>query len=194
MTIVAIVLAAGAGRRMGGPKALLGIDGTTFLARACERLARPGVGHVVAVLGHAAERVRAQGGAPDGVRLLVNPRHEDGMLGSILCGLDEAERLGGDALLLQPVDHPLVAAATVDRVVDALRGGATIAVPSWEGRRGHPAGFARSCWPALRAASPAQGARAVLRDRADSVSHVPGDPGCVAGIDTPEDYARLVSP
>src|SRR5688500_18114018 len=58
MQIVAVVLAAGAGRRMGGPKALLRMGGETFLARAARILARPGVRAVVAVLGHDADRVR----------------------------------------------------------------------------------------------------------------------------------------
>jgi CTP:molybdopterin cytidylyltransferase MocA len=85
-----------------------------------------------------------------------------------------------------------VADETVDRVVAALEEGARIAVPSYAGRRGHPAGFARRAWPALRSAAPDRGARGVLGDHPDWIVHVPGDPGCRAGIDTPEDYRRLV--
>jgi molybdenum cofactor cytidylyltransferase len=90
------------------------------------------------------------------------------------------------------VDHPLVAPETVDRVLEALARGARNAVPSHAGRRGHPGGFARDAFPALRAAPPERGARAVLHDHPEWIVHVPGDPGCVAGIDTPEDYLRLV--
>ena len=60
MRILAVVLAAGEGRRMGGPKALLAVDdveGGTFLARACAALSRPGVDGVIAVLGAEAGRV-----------------------------------------------------------------------------------------------------------------------------------------
>jgi molybdenum cofactor cytidylyltransferase len=95
-------------------------------------------------------------------------------------------------VLLHPVDHPLVGEATVDRVIGALRAGARIAVPTYERRRGHPGGFARGAWPALRTASPAEGARSVLATHPDWIVHVEGDPGCVAGIDTPEDYRRLI--
>jgi CTP:molybdopterin cytidylyltransferase MocA len=189
MHIVGVVLAAGEGRRMGGPKALVAFQGTTFVERCVLRLRRPDVAEVVVVVGPEASRVAAL--VPD-VACVPNPRAAEGMLASILCGLDAAERRGADAILLLPVDHPLVAAGTVDRVVQALGAGAGIAVPSHGGRRGHPGGFARETWPALRAAPPARGARAVLADHPDWIVHVPGDPGCLAGIDTPEDYARLI--
>jgi molybdenum cofactor cytidylyltransferase len=105
----------------------------------------------------------------------------------------EAESRGAEAVLLHPVDHPLTAGDTVDRVVRALEDGALIAVPSHEQRRGHPGGFARAAWPALRAAPPEHGARAVLAAHPEWVVHVAGDPLCVVGIDTPADYERWVS-
>lgn len=194
MTIVGLILAAGAGRRMGGAKALLKIDGDTFLERTAETLHRAGVAQVVAVLGHDAQRVEGGARKTLSVRFVRNPRHAEGMLSSILCGLHAAEAAGAGAVLLHPVDHPLVSADTVGRVAEALRGGALIAVPSHEGRRGHPGGFARGAWDALRAASPDRGARAVLADHAEWIVHVPGDPGCVSGIDTPADYERLIGP
>ncbi|HSD27588.1 MAG TPA: nucleotidyltransferase family protein [Vicinamibacteria bacterium] len=191
MRVLAIVLAAGEGRRMGGPKALLRLGETTFLAHACRLLARPGVSSVIAVLGAEAERVRAKAGLPADVKVVVNERWPEGMLSSVWRGLDAAE--AADAVLLHPVDHPLVHASTVDRVVQALASSAAIAVPTWEGRRGHPGGFHRSVFPELRAASPDRGARAVLAADPARVVHVPGDAGCVAGIDTPADYERALS-
>lgn len=192
MTTVGLVLAGGAGRRAGGPKALLRIDGLSFLAHACRLLGRPGIEHVVAVVGHESDRVARESGLPSGVLVAVNEAPDRGMLSSIWRGLDEAERLGAGAVVLHPVDHPLVEPATVDRVVRALQAGATIAVPSYAGRRGHPAGFSRAAWAALRNAPPERGARAVLADHPDWITYVPGDPGAVAGIDTLDDYARLV--
>jgi CTP:molybdopterin cytidylyltransferase MocA len=115
------------------------------------------------------------------------------MLSSILRGLDHAESVAADAVLLHPVDHPLVDPATIDRVVAGLRAGAVIAVPTHGARRGHPGGFARGSWAALRAAPPDGGARAVLADHPGWIVHVPGDPGCVVGIDTPADYERWIA-
>lgn len=112
------------------------------------------------------------------------------MLGSLLIGLARAEERGAEAVLVHPVDHPLVESATVARVVAALEDGAAIAVPSVGGRRGHPGGFAAAVWPDLRRSPPERGAREVLSLRAREIVHVDGDAGCRVGIDTPEDYRR----
>lgn len=195
MRIAAILLCAGAGSRIGGPKALLRVDAETFLARCARLLLRPGVERLVLVLGHEAERVCAMGGVPkDALRVTNAGYREGGMLSSILRGLDAAEAIGADAALIHPVDHPLVSEATVERVLAALQGGAQMVAPSFDGRRGHPGGFARPAWELLRAAPPERGARAVLQDHPERITHVPGDPGCVSGIDTPADFERLVGP
>jgi CTP:molybdopterin cytidylyltransferase MocA len=148
---------------------------------------------VVAVLGADAERVRRESGLPPSIEVAVNARWREGMLSSVWRGLDVAEGEGADAVLLHPVDHPLVEPATVDRVIEALASSAAIAVPTWAGRRGHPGGFHRSVFDELRAAPVDRGARAVLAADPGRVVHLPGDPGCVTGINTPEDYERALS-
>ena len=191
MRIHAIILAAGRGARMGGPKALLALEGETFLARVARLLRRPGVDRVTAVVGHEADRVRREARLPPDVATIVNLRYADGMLTSILAGLDQAEAAGADAVLVHPVDHPLIDPVTVDAVIAALTKGATIAVPSHGGRRGHPAGFARGAWTALRAATPDEGARGVLARHPEWVEHVPAGEECLVGVNTAEDYERL---
>lgn len=193
MRLYAILLAAGEGRRSGGPKALLRVGETSFLAHCARLLGRPGVDGVVSVIGAEAERVRSEAGLDPDVHTLVNPGwREGGMLSSVLAGLDAAEALGADAVLLHPVDHPAVAPETIDAVIAALLGGARIAVPSAAGRRGHPGGFGRAAFGALRAVRGEAGARDVLQRHPDWIVHVPGDPGCLRGVDTPEDYAALL--
>lgn len=186
--VVAIVLAAGEGRRMGGPKALLRDGDATFLARACARFSAAGV-PPVAVLGAEAGRVRDAAGMPAETAVVVNERWREGMLTSVWAGLDAAERLGAEAVLVHPVDNPFVAPGTIASVVAALAEGAAIAVPSHDGRRGHPAGFARSVWPALRRAPLDGGARTLLQARPELVVHVPAGPDCLVDIDTPEDLS-----
>ena len=190
MRVVAIVLAAGEGRRMGGPKALLPLGDGTFLSHACGLFARPGVAGVIVVLGAEAERVRATAGLPADAGVARNERWREGMLTSVWAGLDAAEALSAEAVLVHPVDNPLVAPATIDAVVAALASGAEVAVPSHGGRRGHPAGFARSCWPDLRAAPLDGGARAVLAANPGRVVHVPAGADCLVDLDTPRDLAE----
>jgi molybdenum cofactor cytidylyltransferase len=191
MRIVAVILAAGAGQRMGGPKALLRLGRHSLLALVAERLRRPDIESICAVIGHEAACVRREAEAPADITLLENPDPGAGMLSSVQCGLRHADGQGADAVLIHPVDHPLVDPATIDRVCAALERGAAIAVPSWENRRGHPAGFARAAWSALQEAPADRGARAVLHEHPDWVVHVTGDAGCLDGIDTPADYERV---
>ena len=191
LRIHAIILAAGRGARMDGPKALLALEGETFLARVARRLRRPGVERVTAVIGHEAERIRREAVLAPDVATIVNPRYADGMLTSIRCGLDDADAAGADAVLVHPVDHPLVEAETVDAVIAALGHGAIIAVPSHGGRRGHPAGFARGAWTALREAAPDEGARGVLARHPEWIVHVPAGESCLLGVNTPTEYEQL---
>ncbi len=188
--MVAIVLAAGEGRRMGGPKALLRIGEGTFLAHAYRLFALPGISSVVAVLGAQAQRVRAEAGLPAEATVVVNDRWREGMLTSVWAGLDAAEALGAEAVLLHPVDNPFVEPATIDAVVAALAAGAEIVVPSHGGRRGHPAGFARAAFPALRAAPTDEGARAVLAQDPGRVLHVPAGEDCLVDVDGPRDLVE----
>ncbi len=171
---------------MGGPKALLPLGGSTFLARTCALFSAAGA-VPVAVLGAEAERVRKEAGIPAEATVAVNGAWRRGMLTSVWAGLDAAESLGAEAVLLHPVDNPFVDTATIEAVVKALAAGGAIAVATHAGRRGHPAGFARSVWPALREAPLDGGARTVLAGRPDLVVYVQAGPDCLVDVDTRSD-------
>nr|WP_275889294.1 nucleotidyltransferase family protein [Nakamurella flavida] len=137
-------MAAGSGRRFGGPKALArdGADGEPWVLRALRSLA--GCDEVLVVLGAAAVQVRAV--LPAGVRSVVNPDHASGMGGSLRVGL---AALGSEvqAALVQLVDLPDVTAAVVDRVL--AQGGAGPAVlvrAAYRGTPGHPVLLGRDHW------------------------------------------------
>jgi len=183
--IGAIVLAAGSGIRAGGPKDALRIGDRTFLQAILRTLADAGVGTVRVVV--------APGNSPAGVeclRLVVNPDPSRGMLSSVQCGI-EALPPGVGAALLWPVDHPLAGAATVRALEAAWRtSGAPVVVPVHAGKRGHPALFAAAVFPDLLKAPRDEGARAIVLAHADRVELPVDDPGVLADIDTPDDYAR----
>ena len=194
MPTPAIVLAAGRSSRMGRPKALLPASpaGETFVERLVSTLLAGGIDDVLIVAGDAADAIRQRVGFP--ARVVVNPNVDRGQLSSILVGLDVVDRPGVPAVMVAPVDQPLVSAATVRLVLEAWRRTrAPVVRPAREGRHGHPVLFDRALFDALRRADPSAGARGVVRAHADRAVDVPvDDDGAFADIDTPADYERWI--
>jgi molybdenum cofactor cytidylyltransferase len=197
--VVAVILAAGAGVRLGGvAKALLSAPGgATFLQV---------IAGVLGDVGVAASRVRVVIGAPHGgavraeaerlgLTCIENPDPSRGMGSSVGVGfaalLEDADVRFPDAriALLWPVDHARVAGASVRAVLAAVPDGGA-AAPVYRDRGGHPVAVARALWPALAgAAALPEGARSVLRGR---TLRIPvDDPGVVADVDTPADLEAL---
>ena len=87
MSVVALVLAAGAGTRMGSPKQLLPVGGRPMLQHAVDAAAAGELGELVVVLGHAAREVAAALTLPPGARVVVNDRHAEGQATSLASGL-----------------------------------------------------------------------------------------------------------
>jgi molybdenum cofactor cytidylyltransferase len=189
---VAIVLAAGASTRMGRPKALLRAGDRTFIRTILDTLREAGLPDAVVVVRAGQDGVAAEVAAAGFGRTVVNLRADEGQLSSLLAGLTAIDRPGVDAALVTLVDVPR---ATADGIRRLLARAATSPAPILRavhrGAHGHPVIFKRGIFDALRAADPAQGAKAVVR--AAEVEDVEtGDPGVVDDIDTPEDYARLL--
>jgi CTP:molybdopterin cytidylyltransferase MocA len=183
MTVVAgAVLAAGAGTRMGRPKAELIVAGRRLLDRAATALRDGGCDPVIAV-------VRDGTTVSDRVRAVINPDPARGMRSSLSLAVDAAALAGADALAVLLVDVPGVAADAVRAVVAGWQPG-RIAIASYQGTRGHPTVMAPDLWrEALGAAGPDEGARALLKARPELVDEieVAGDP---TDLDTPEDMRR----
>ncbi|MEU2610516.1 NTP transferase domain-containing protein [Micromonospora sp. NPDC007271] len=185
MTVAGLLLAAGAGRRLGRPKALLEWDGEPLVRRAVRLLRSGGCDPVHVVVGAGADRLPALPGAV----LVVNPRWRDGLGGSLLRGLDSLPGTA-DAAVVVLVDQPWLTPAAVRRVRAAYAAGASVAVATYAGRAGHPVLLSRAAWPLLTPyATGDRGARDFLRARADLVARVPCD-GSPADVDTPTDLTR----
>jgi molybdenum cofactor cytidylyltransferase len=158
----AIVVAAGASSRMGTPKALLAWDDTTLLGYCVRELRAARVAELVVVLGPDASSVLATFPEAKAVTLAYNPDVASGRSTSIRIG---AAQLAQPAyVLVQSVDQPCPA-----RIIELLfsaieKADAEVAVPTFQGRRGHPVCFAGSLLPELRELSEAtQGLRAVVQ-------------------------------
>ncbi|MGE7436124.1 nucleotidyltransferase family protein [Kitasatospora sp. NPDC001175] len=190
-TPVALVLAAGGGRRLGGrPKALIEHAGRPLIEHALAVVRAGGCTETVAVLGAAAERVRATADVGD-CRLVDNPEWESGMGSSLRAGL-AALPPGARAVLVMLVDTPGVTPCAVARLLAAHRAGAELAAAAYAGRRGHPVLIsARHFVEAAAGATGDVGARALLTAHAAEIVLVEcGDVAVPDDLDTPADLAR----
>lgn len=183
-----LLLAAGAGRRYGRPKALVELDGVPLVRRGITLLRDGGCTPVHVVLGAGADDVPDLPGA-------VPVRHDgwpEGLGSSLRRGLASLPA-NVPAAIVVLVDQPLLSPAAVRRVRAAYTGGALVAVATYAGRPGHPVLLTRETWPLLdRYAVGDRGARDLLRDRPDLVVEVPcDDVGAPLDVDTPADLLRL---
>jgi CTP:molybdopterin cytidylyltransferase MocA len=181
VSIDAVVLAAGEGRRYGMPKALAARDGRSWLEIAVGTLREGGIESIRVVLGAAVPSglPSASTGNLSGVRYLVHPQWRLGRTGSLQCGIREAT---GAGVLVHQVDFPDVLPSTIAalrRAFDAVpEGESLIFVPVEAGRRGHPIVLGRALLPEILALGPDEPLRLVVRRRAERVREIPvADPG-----------------
>jgi len=190
---IGIVLAAGAGRRMGGPKAVLEFRGVPLVAHVARAALDGGCDRVLAVLGAGAEQAKSFAEAA-GAMAVVNPRWAEGMGSSLEAGLSTAAAVAPEATaaLVLLVDQPYISASAVSAVLSAQQDpehAGILAAAAYDGRRGHPVLIGRDHWPELRATLSAdEGARRFLHEHRNEVILVPCD--TVADprdLDVPED-------
>lgn len=193
--IPAIVLAAGLSRRMGRFKPLLPIDGRPMVAHVVEMLVRSGVvAPVIVVTGHNSERVGSAVAGGGHVTVVHNDRYEaGGMASSVQAGV-RALPAGAAGFLIVLGDQPAVRPETVARLVAAWQtGAASIAVPVYHTRRGHPIVLSSRCAAEVLELADGQTLKAVVtRHEGDRVEVPVDDSGVVVDVDTPEDYERLL--
>lgn len=171
---------------MGLPKALLDLDGISFLERAIRALAGGGCDPVLVVVGSGPEHeVAADVATGLGATVVRNPDPESEQIGSLRLAL---RRIPPEAegVMVMPVDLPLVSASLVDALIGALRGsGAAMALPAAGDRHGHPVLFARPLLPELLEEDLPEGARTVVHRHLRDAVQVPVEPDTLRDVDTP---------
>jgi molybdenum cofactor cytidylyltransferase len=180
---------------MGRPKLLLPYRDSTVAGALLESLRAAGVDRIVlvAAAGDATLQDWARGA---GVMVAINEQPQRGMLSSILAGLDalggaSAVEAAGRPLLVSPADLPAIESSTIRDLVAALvRERASLAVPAYRGKRGHPLAIAAPVVTDLPTLDPAVGLRQLL-DRHPVLELAVDDPAVIADVDTPGDYESL---
>ena len=186
MHVAGLLLAAGAGRRFGSPKALVPLGGKLFVESAAELLTAAGCDPVVVVLGAQADVVRAKASL-DGVTVVDNPDWDTGMGSSLRTGL---HAIGiADAVVVLPVDTPGVTVAALHRLMNLAEPN-TLARAVYHGEIGHPVLIGSDHFAGVMASAAGdQGARDYLE--ANTVRHVEcADVADGADIDRPSDLDR----
>ncbi|MBU0509788.1 nucleotidyltransferase family protein [bacterium] len=131
----AVVLAAGSGKRMGSPKALLPLGESSFLGSILRTLREVGGEEIVIVVSPAL-RTEIAALAPF-ARLIVNPNPESDMLSSVRLGVQSIANVSG--VMIVPVDHPFVQPSTYARLMERFaRNPDSVIVPTYDCRNGHP--------------------------------------------------------
>lgn len=179
----AIILAAGSGTRMGGPKALLRFEGETLLQRAARMAQGAGCVPVIAVVGD-----WEPGPLSPTVRVVHNPEAAEGMASSLRHGVAALPPEAVSTLLLV-VDQPLVDGALLRRLLALVaKDPSRPAACAYAGTLGIPAVLPRRLFPELLALRGDRGAKAILLREDTAV--LPFAEGAV-DLDEPQDLARF---
>ena len=189
--IAIVVLAAGRSARFGTADKLAARFGdSTVLAaalRAYQNL--PAAHHYLIVAPQSDFAVTARAAGFD---VLVNAQADEGMGGSIACGMRAvlAANPAPSHVLIGLGDMPRIAPATLVALCHKANNKTDIIVPTWQGKRGHPRLFGAAHFTALANLHGDKGARALVSG-SRAVTEVEGDAGIIADIDTTDDLARL---
>ena len=193
-SVAAVLMAAGAGARMGQrPKSLLELDGVPLICRQVMALREAGVTELVLVLGHHAGDIEAAVNALK-VNVVINPDPDAGPVSSQRLGL---QSLSGqsDAVLMALADQPLLDAADLRQLVQAFNQrppGCSLLYPRVAGQPGNPVIFTAGVRAAMLACPPDVGCKQWRQANAPLVDAFDCDNlHFVQDVDTPEDIATL---
>jgi CTP:molybdopterin cytidylyltransferase MocA len=195
MKVAAIILAAGASRRMGRVKQLLPYNGQSLLLGAVDAALNSQCEEVIVVLGAHADAVQSEISRTT-AQIVLNDGWEAGISSSIRCGLAAAEASAPAAVLLMLADQPLIEAPTIDRLISAYREADPLVAASQyesggETVYGVPAIFSRAVFPELAGLLGPGGAKNVITRHRHQALFVPA-PEAALDVDTINDYESAV--
>lgn len=181
--LVGILLAAGSSRRFGADKRLQPLaDGTPMVLASARRLAAACARSLVVI--RPGDTVLARLLAAEGLESVVCNEAELGMGHSLSCAI--AASAVADGWLVALADMPYIAPASYHAVLAALQDGAGLARPTYQGKSGHPVGFAAQYLPQLLALTGDQGGKAILDAHPDALRRCPvEDAAILKDIDQP---------
>lgn len=201
--IASIILAAGRGRRMGLPKALLSWRGATFLEHLVQIQHNAGIRDFVIVVlpshleqlqqgCYPLEPLELEEGSSLSITWVVGDPEEE-QFTSLQRGVQRLSDLSWDAVLAGPVDQGPYAEAIIEALSDRQQDKDAFAwVPTFEEKWGHPVLLSKSCIRTLPK-SHEQGLRGFFLDHASSLEFVPVPfPEILRNLNTPDAFASFL--
>lgn len=180
-----VVLAAGASTRFGSPKALIQIRGEPAVAHLARQLREAGCDEVRIVVGAHPNEVRPA--VPDFAKIVVNEDWKNGRTGSVKAGVRALP--ASCSMIVWPVDCPAVETSTLRALI---QGKGVVRIPTYRGRRGHPALFETAVREEILALEDDEPLHDVLHEHPARVREVPvDDSGILLNVDTPDDLKKL---
>jgi len=169
--ISAIILAAGESKRMGKLKQLIPFGRSTILEQTIDNYLNSEVNEVIIVLGHRAEEAKGIIAARP-VKLAINPNYQQGMSTSIIVGLNMVDSRAR-AVMIALGDQPFIDSQAINRLIEEFcNHDKGIAIPTYQGRRGHPVLFAMKYKEKLLELKGDIGGRQIISDHPDDVLEV----------------------
>ncbi len=187
MKVAAVILAAGAGRRFGGPKQLAELDGRPLIDHVVEAVeAVPGLDRRVVVVGAHAEEVRRALTGYTGLDVVECADWREGMSASLRAGIAAVRDC--DAAIVLLADTPHVTPQVIAQVLDSARRGVPAARVLYDGEPGHPVMLARRLFGEVARLRGDRGARELL-ERVGPELIEAGPLARGEDVDTPADLA-----
>jgi molybdenum cofactor cytidylyltransferase len=187
--VAGVVLAAGASTRLGRNKLFLDIEGESLLRRTVQRVASAGLDPVVVVLGHEAERARAELSGLQ-CRPIVNPDYALGVNSSLRAGIAAVSDSLAAVVVL--ADMPFVTTEMIATLVERYRTGeAPLVISDYGGVNAPPMLYDQRFFDELRTMQgEGCGKQVVKRHRGEAVS-VSWPAEALTDLDVPDDYERV---
>ncbi|RMG25352.1 MAG: nucleotidyltransferase family protein [Bacteroidetes bacterium] len=193
MNTTAILLAAGASRRMGSPKQLLRFGGQSLIRLMARELLGSRCQQVLVVLGAWQEKIQPElHDLP--LHLCFNPHWQQGMGTSVACGVSALSGLPSpsQACILCVCDQPFLRSAHLNQLIHSHdQSGKGIIASAYGGNVGVPVFFHQTYFPFLMKLNGQTGAKSLLNRFPSEVATVPFPHG-ITDLDSPEDYARCM--
>jgi len=175
---------------MGAFKPLLPFGKQTVVESCIEYLRKGGIGTIVVVSGHRADELQTHL-AHLPVKSALNPDPDSEMSASIAVALTQLPATT-KATLIALADQPAVPPAVVSTLITEWQNGASLVIPTWQDRGGHPVLVDLRYRTELQNLDPNRGLRALFDAHRDELKRVPVESAYVArDMDTWDDYSAL---